>query len=197
MRWPDELRDPSRASGWLNKFLRKCRAAEIVDSEDIVVSESTHGTTLRIRKPVGGSGSAIRQYRIKSVENDFYTCRTWNGSTEGTTDVFIARPFQHRVSDFNGRSIAYSSDGDSFTASFAYDSPTKRTKTINGTAETQVIIPYFKNDFDIIYAVTVSEPIKVGASFTSLTDPNENPVTLLDLNVDGRAWAKLEATGGN
>jgi hypothetical protein len=196
MRWPDELKDTSRAAGWLNKFLRAAKASAVVDSPEIRVSESTHGTTLSLRNK-GGSGSAIRQFRIKTIQNDFYTCRAWNGTTEGDDDVYIARPFEHRVSTFNNRSIDYSSDGDVFTATYTYASATKRTKTVSGTAETQVLVPYFKADFHLIYAVAVSDALTVGASNTALTDPNDNPITLLDLNVDGRAWAKLESTGGN
>jgi len=196
MRWPDELKDVSRASGWLNKLLRACKSRSVVSSADILVSESTHGTTLSLRSK-GGSGSAIRQFRIKTIQNDFYTCRAWSGTSEGDDDIYIARPFEHRVSNFNGQSIVYSSDGDAFTATYAYTSATKRQKTISGTAETQVLIPYFKGDFHLIYAVAVSDALTVGASNTTLTDPNNNPITLLDLNVDGRAWAKLETTSGN
>ena len=33
-----------------------------------------------------------------------------------------------------------------------------------------------------------------GVNYLPLTDPQGNPITLLDLNVDGRAWAKLETS---
>lgn len=192
MKWPDELRDQSRASAWFNKLLRACISHSLVESADLALSEGTHGTTARVRINPGGGGSTVNQYRPKSIENDFYTCRLWNGTTEGTEDVFIARPFEHRVSDWDGRSLAYNSDGDSFTAVYAYSSATKRTKTIAGTAETQVLVPYFKTDFDLIYAIRVNQSITVGAGFSVLTDPNGDPIRLLDLNVAGRAWAKLE-----
>lgn len=196
MRWPDELRDTSRASGWLNKLLRAAKAHAIVDSHNVRLLESTHGTTLEVQAG-GGSGANIRQFRVKTIQNDFYTCREWNGKAEGTEDISVARPFEHRVSNFNGQSIAYSSDGDVFTATYSYASPTKRTKTVSGTAETQVLVPYFKADFHLIYAVNVSAALTAGPSNTAITDPDGDPITLLDLNVDGRAWAKLESTAGN
>lgn len=196
MRWPDELRDTSRAAGWLNKLLRACKAHAIVDSYNVRTRESTHGTTLEIQAG-GGSGASIRQFRVKSIQNDFYTCREWNGTTEGTDDVSVARPFEHRVSNFNGQSVAYSSDGDVFTATYAYTSATKRTKTVSGTAETQVLVPYFKDGFHLIYAVNVSAPLTAGPANTPITGPSGDAITLLDLNVDGRAWAKLESAGGN
>jgi hypothetical protein len=95
------------------------------------------------------------------------------------------------VSNFSGQTIAYSSDGDSFSATYAYTSSTKRKKTIAGVAETQVLIPLFKTDFTIIYASEVDFQLTAGPEFTPLTDPNDEPITLLDLNVDGRAWAKV------
>ena len=58
-----------------------------------------------------------------------------------------------------------------------------------------MLVPYFKSDFDLIYAVRVKEPITIrsGASYTRLLDPNDVPIKLLDSNDEGRAWAKLEA----
>ena len=183
-------------AGWkeLNIIIDYLREISPMGGRNVNQRRTINGTLTNALPASKGADSEVRQYRLKSVENDFYTCRSWNGEEEGDTDIFIARPFQHRVSDFNGRTIAYSSDGDSFSATFAYESPTKRTKTISGTAETQVIVPYFKNDFDLIYAVRVKESIKIGEGFTTLTDPNDVPIRLLDLNVDGRAWAKLEST---
>jgi hypothetical protein len=177
-----------------NRIIDYVREISPVGGRNIRQIRTLNGTMTIAEAVAAGSNTEVKQYRLKSIQNDFYSCRSWNGSTEGTTDIFIARPFQHRVSDWNGRSIAYSSDGDAFTATYAYTSATKRTKTIAGVAETQVLVPYFKNDFDILYAVDVKEPIKVGAAFTALTDPNGSPITIIDLNVDGRAWAKLDTT---
>lgn len=175
---------------WLNQLLRAAKSHAPVNSAEVIVNESSHGATLSIRGSSGGS-SEVRQFRLVSIQNDFYSARLWDGEQEVGEEVYIARPFEHRVSDFDGRSIAYSSDGDAFTATFDYSSPTKRTKTIGTTVETQVLTPYFKDDFHLIYAVEVRESIKVGAAYTPLTDPNEQPISLLDLNVDGRAWTKI------
>lgn len=178
-----------------NRVLDYMREISIQTGRNISHTRTLNGTLL-VAEPVASSADGeVRQYLLKSIENDFYTCRTWNGTTEGTSDIFIARPFGHRYTNFHGRSIAFSSDGDSFTADYSYTSATKRTKTVAGVAEIQVLVPYFKDDFDVIYAVRVKEAITVGAAFTPLTDPNDVPIRLLDLNVEGRAWAKLETAG--
>jgi hypothetical protein len=180
-----------------NRLIDYVREIAVVGGRNVEITRTINGTLIVPQAVKSGGDSTIRQYRIKSIQNDFYTCRTWNGSEEGTTDISIARPFEHRVSNFNGQSVAYSSDGDVFTATYSYTSATKRTKTVSGVAETQVLVPYFKTDFHLIYAVNVSAPLTAGPSNTPITDTNDNPITLLDLNVDGRAWAKLEATTGN
>lgn len=174
-----------------NEYLRQTRS---IGGRNIAQRRTLNGTLTVAEATAGDAGSEIIQLRLKTIQNDFYTCRSWDGQTEGTTDIFVARPFGHRVTNFNGQSIAWSSDGDSFTASYSYSSTTKRTKTISGVAETQVLVPYFKADFDLIYAVEVKQLITIrsGAGYATLTDPNNVPIRLLDLNVEGRAWAKLE-----
>lgn len=180
-----------------NRLIDYIREISPVGGRNIRQTRTMNGT-LFLADPISDdTGAKIQQLRLKSIENDFYTCRSWSGEEEGDADIFVARPFGHRVSNFDGQSIAWSSDGDAFTATYAYTSATKRTKTISGTAETQVLIPYFKTDFDLIYAITVKEPITIGVSNTRLTDPNDAPIKLLDLNVEGRAWAKLDTTTTN
>jgi len=44
----------------------------------------------------------------------------------------------------------------------------------------------------LIYAVNVNSPLTAGASNAPITDPNGGQIALLDLNVEGRAWAKFE-----
>jgi len=178
----------------INQLIDYVREISVVHGRNVRLTRTMNGTLLTGEAVAESGGAEVQQLRLKSIENDFYTCRSWNGTTEGSTDIYVARPFQHRVTNFDGQSIAYSSDGDAFTATFAYTSTTKRTKTISGTAETQVLIPYFKTDFDLIYAIDVGQTITIrsGAGYATLTDPNDAPITLIDLNVDGRAWAKLE-----
>lgn len=179
-----------------NRLVDYCREIAIVGGRNIHRTRTINGTLLVPEAVQSSAGTTVDQYRIKSVENDFYTCRSWNGSEEGTSEVYVARPFEHRVTQFNGRTIAFSSDGDAFSATYAYTSTTKRTKTVGTDAETQVLVPYIKNDFHLIYVVRVSQPLTAGEANTPITDPNGSAIKLLDLNVDGRAWAKLEATGG-
>ena len=62
MKWPDELRDDSRASNWLNKLLKMAKATQIVSGPNVRLSQSDHGTSLEVlTNPVaGGSPGTVR-----------------------------------------------------------------------------------------------------------------------------------------
>lgn len=136
------------------------------------------------------SGLRIAQMITVNVSSfgDYMLCRTWDGTTEGATMIAVARPFLLRKSVFDGFII------DDY--SYAYASVSQRTKTRQSDrkAETQVIVPgYVNSDLSdirhIIYAATgIAGGTKVLETGNEL-DPTK-PVAWLDLNVDGRAWAK-------
>jgi hypothetical protein len=174
----------------INQMIDYCRAITTTGGRGVRVASTMNGTLISVDTERSRS-TPIRQFLVNSIQNDFYTCFEWDGSSPGNEQVYVARPFEHRVSNFNGRTIAYNSDGDAFSATYAYSSATRRTKTIAGVAETQVLVPLFKTGFSVIYAIEVSDPLTSGASFQTITDPNGAPITLLDLNVDGRAWAEV------
>lgn len=117
-------------------------------------------------------------------------CRTFDGSTEGDTDYFVLRDFELRRSLFDGQSVEYNSDGDSFTANYTYASHTKRVKTISGTAETQVIVPYYKVDFTVILAARLAVPISVSGVINADLTVETKDINLVEIS-SGRAWAKL------
>ncbi len=187
MQPPDEPRGSDRQSGWLRKLLAFARSCQVVEGIGYRINRSHRGTSLEIL-PGKGGGSTLKHYRVKSIEGDFMTCREWGGSmtstaADGTTDIYIARDPELRRSTFEGKSIAYNSDGDSFTATYVYSSNTKRVKTVSGTAETQVIIPYYKTDLTVILAAE-------SANGTGVTDPDDQEIRLVE--VTQRAWAKFE-----
>ena len=180
---PDRLNDSSRPSGWLNKLRDFAVSCRLVEGPGYRLIRMTRGTALEIEPSKGGGGSTVKHYLVKSIEGDFMTCREYDGTTEGDEDVYIARDPELRRSRFEGRSIAYNSDGDSFTATYTYTSNTKRVKTVGGVPETQVIIPYYKTDSTIILAAQ-------SANKSGVTDPDEADIYIVELTQ--RAWAKLE-----
>ena len=145
---------------------------------------------VRLPSPAAASGLRIAQMITINVSSfgDYMLCRTWDGTTEGATMIAVARPFLLRKSVFDGFLI----DGYSYT--YASVSQRVKTRDSDDKAETQVIVPAYVNSDTsdirhIIYAATgISGGTKVLETGNEL-DPTK-PVTWLDLNVDGRAWAK-------
>ena len=172
----------------LNKHVDYLREISITGGRNVRVNRSMNGTTLAGVTEASGAGTTLKHYRVKSIEGDFMTCREFGGdidntSLDGTRDIYIARDPELRRSNFEGKSIAYNSDGDSFTATYTYSSNTKRTKTVAGVAEVQVIVPYYKTDRTVILAAESENK-------SGVTDPNESPIYLVEITQ--RAWAKLE-----
>lgn len=183
MQPPDELRDGSRGAGWLNKLRAWTISTRLVEGIGYRMNQTSRGVSLEILPGAGGGGKA-KHYRVKEILPDYLRCRTWGGTNniadDGETDIYVARDIELRRTRYDGRTIAFSSDGDSFTAVYAYASNTKRTKTVSGTAEVQVIVPYYATDETVITAIP---------AVTKVTDPDGAQIGLLEITQ--RAWAKL------
>lgn len=191
MQWPDELRGQDRASHWLNKLLRKCKASFIEDSPQIRCNRGTHGTTLEltenaIKQP--GESGVITQYRVRSVANDHLVCREFDGTTEGSTDVLIAKPYNLRRTGWHGIAVTYMLEPypgapATMTITYTYVTAVYRTASVSvgGAAGTehQVIIPRYVANKSVIFASGVANG--TGVSGTEL----------VDINADGRAWGRV------
>jgi len=145
---------------------------------------------LRMWPTVKEGGATMRQLRLKQIGPDWLRCRALDGTTELPGDIYVARDPELRQSTYAGKTIAYNSDGDAFTATFSYTSPTKRTKTIGAVAEVQVIFPYYvldaavaNNKSTLIKAMSCSDP-------TGVNDPSGRPITLIEDTQ--RAWGRFE-----
>lgn len=45
-----------------------------------------------------GSSVSVTQFKLRFVEDDYLVCREWDGTTLGTEDVYIAKPYKLRCS---------------------------------------------------------------------------------------------------
>lgn len=167
----------------INQLIDYMRETSVVNGRDVRITRTMNGTLLlgeAKAKAVGKAG----HYRVKTIAADYLVCREWGGTNsttdDGNADVYVARDPELRQTSYDGRTLAFSSDGDAFTAVYAYTSATKRTKTVGGTAEVQVIVPYYKTDETVITAID---------AVTEVEDPNGAKIGLLEITQ--RAWAKL------
>lgn len=134
------------------------------------------------RGGVGGGGVQVQQMLVTQVQDDYLVCRTWNGTDEGATDINVARPPLQRRTRFDGKTR--------LGIDYTYTTPVDRVGQAGAVQETQLLIGRYAlgratdqdETRDIIYAIG---PIQGGTSVTVDGDP----VTWLQLNIDGRAMA--------
>jgi hypothetical protein len=166
--------------GWLNQLRDAVNELRPVQAPGILLSATRIGVA---RQSVGGEEGAptpgtVNQFKVQEVLDDTLRCRTWLGTALGTTDITIAKPYKLRRTPFDAQTVVIDADSILYT----YQSGTRRTATVVGTTSTekQVIVPRYLVG-DIIYACEVEDTINVTGT-----------VTQIDLNVDGRAWARKE-----
>jgi len=130
---------------------------------------------MRVVRDIRHEYALIVQLVIVSVEDDHLVCHSWDGETAGNTDILVAKPYLLRRTPFDG--------GERDGVSYDYTSSIQRTATKDATTETQVIVPTYVAD-DVIYAARFTD------GGTDVVDDDYQRVSMIDMNVDGRAWAK-------
>lgn len=154
------------------------------NSRGIRVSRTANGTLLVAEPSSAEEGFAVRMFRLKSVQDDYVTCREWDGTTEREADVLIAKPFDLRVTGWNGQTVVYQLEGPlggaTRTISYAKVTATLRKATGAGITEDQAVRPFYVVDRTIIFAARPKNGTGVDAADT-----------WIDINTDGRAFAKI------
>lgn len=128
----------------------------------------------------GGSGGSATRYRIKDDFGASLKCRTWDGTTQGSTDIFIAKP-----TDIRNTIASDVKNGITYTLTYVLGSADSNgnhylARTVagsDGSAETDDIVPPYLFNSEI-YAIAIASQTLDG-----------NACTMMDTNVDGRAWA--------
>jgi hypothetical protein len=181
---PGELGGTNPLKTWGNRVLRAIRRRTLISGVGYKLRQSESGVALEIL-PGSGGGARITTYRIVSVESDHYVCHSWNETTleEGDTDILVARPWEHRNSILS-ETIA----GTAYTYTYTPGITTERIANDGSSTETQVIVPYLLTTGDnptVICAMAANTGVVVLDEETE----EETAVTLLDINIAGRAWA--------
>lgn len=185
-------------SAW-NKMRETGRSLQPLQSPGLRTHDTVHGTIHEIdpappaygEQPAPAASLSLQRFRLQSVASGVLVCRTWDGTTEGTTDTMVALPFKLRPVAYefiDGRLIVY-----------AYSSNTDRIASSSGIPdEQQNIVPRYlvPRQFtgpgpgfptitypgDEIFAAQFETPLLLASGF---------PVFYQDVNVDARAWAKV------
>lgn len=175
---------------WLNQLLEYVRSLTPRASDGTLLTHAPGGVTRRAFQSSGGDGSAsgyVRQVMVKDFTSHpekmrcvFYDART----EEEGEEVWVARPTKLR-------GWIESAVVDSITWVYTYtDGHSVRTSTALGYAERQVIVPrYNANDVIYIGELHDDDRLKLRAADGTVYENADQP-KWVDLNVDGRAWAR-------
>ena len=148
------------------------------------------GRSIRRPKRVAGRGLVtaaatapeVKQFRVVSVQADYLICNEWNGNAAGTVAFNVAKPYllRNSVTAWNGLTFTFDAGVTERVA----------TRTSDSETETQVVVAAYAVD-DVIYAV---RRVKGGVGVTVTIDGEDEVLDWLDMNVDGRQWAKKTGT---
>ena len=182
---------------WLNALLAYVVSLKPLQSAGTL---TTHGPRGVSRTAAGGGVAGedgppvtVKQLRVKdaTTSGSYIKCVSFDAApdpgVEGETYIYVARPYKLRTTILTATI-------DSVAVAYTYASKIQRTatraqftsggQTYPVVAETQKIVPRYLVD-DVIYAVEVDDE-----SDLNLTDPDGNTITLVDLNLDARAWCR-------
>lgn len=161
-------------------------------NDQVILTETNFILQLRNSSGSGGGGTVVR-YRIKGDANDgaglplagnpimtgdTLTCRTWDGSNLGGSDISVAKSPLLRNSV-----TARTADG--ISMSYSYSSTVQRTSHVTSPAgtyddEVQIVIPHYCAGDDI-YAFDLTDVKSTGVA----------NCRYLDTNIDRRGWCSI------
>lgn len=143
------------------------------------------------RQVIPETNKQPRQFRVVEVLKDHITAKPWNGVEEIDAIFKIALPSLLRRTPFDFGLDDSITDPRGDGIKYTYTTNIERLADSGAKTETQVIQPSYLED-DIIYA----QLSIIGGTAVTTSENNEEPETIffLDINVDGRAWAKKDDT---
>lgn len=179
MNIPGKLTGGHPLVNWLNRLVQWNQSDRLVSVVGGNLQQTPNGRVLVIASHAAISNPVTR-LRVKEQFPDYLRCHTWDGTTEGTDDVLVAKPPKLRNVDEE------TLDGTLYTYEYTNSGTDKyvervSTNTDDDTEETQRIVPRFIDD-DEIFAISA----KTGMDDGDVDNPQD--INLLDLNVDARAW---------
>lgn len=168
---------------WLARLHDAVRGMWLRNTPDLLLERTPQGTLVRLARQKSGIKAGL--YRFKSMTSEYLVCRSFNGTTEGTTDVNIAKTPKLRgtvlTETLRGVVVNYTA----YDFSLAAQTRVATQAGTGGITETQYITPpYLVND--LIYAIPATTLVSTPPTGTP---PVAQPVGLLDLNIDAREWA--------
>lgn len=163
----------ARFMQWVNNWL--AQRLKFINTPTVRWDVTTQGVAAHAA-PARGGGVGLVAYRVKSRLGDILTCRTFDGTTEGSSDVLVAVPLDAR--SVNSETL----DGTTFTYTYSPATDLNRSRT-NNSGELQQVVPLWRED-GLIVAAPVNYP-------GSLWDGEETDDEVKLIEVSSRCWARI------
>jgi len=188
---PNEPTGSGALSSWCRRLLLWCRSIQIRDGVGYKVRRSTSGTILELGGGGRGAGSAtdsdISRYRVQSVQGDYLTCHTWDGTDESTDDVYVAKPphLRHSLTAQTVNAVAVTYSNYSISGGVC----TRDADASGYATQDEMVIPQYQLGEGAdgeVWAAEVADGTGVTVTGTTLA-------TSIDLNLDARAWCQYFA----
>ena len=194
MEVPPKLSGTSPLVPWLNRLREATQSALINSVVNGRYSRGPGGTQLicsaQSTPGTSSTDSIAQHFHIKSIQDDYLTCRTWDGTSEGGSDVYVAKPYEFRRSKTNEVI-----DGTTFTYTYFSTGTTEnkqnnRTSSDGTNSQTECIYPRYS-----VYSAPSAGYIPLGTIFaikpTGGTDVTVSGSPVLWVEVSpSRVWAR-------
>lgn len=169
---------------WLNDLRDYVASLGPMSSHNVRVYHTARGTSWVANESETVPDTSPQAYKLVKVWDDYLECTLIDD--DGQT-YYLAKPHGLRKTPWAGQVV----DGITYTFPDAADS-TKRTAAKAGSAnESQRIVPYYVAGFSILFAVMADIEQDIEAQTDPLDPTATELVTLMELNLDARAWAKV------
>lgn len=151
---------------------------------ELVLSDSRANLILAIPPAVP---DFLSTWHVKVHHDEYLECVSWNGAVEGANLVKIAKPNTLRSSLISellpdGTTMAYST--------FDLSGQTRQADGDDGTSEVQAITPRYMVVPDDL-SVNSSHVVYAASAKTLAKDEDGKTIALMDMNPQGRAYAKV------
>ncbi|PWU18899.1 MAG: hypothetical protein C5B50_07735 [Verrucomicrobia bacterium] len=139
-------------------------------------------------------GGNVKFFQVDTVYADYYKCYELVGGGLAGTATYVAKPYElrHAITSelIEGSAVGYS------YAARTDNADGSRTATDGSTTQVEIVIPVWQTP-----ALNPGPSYPTGRNYktivvavqagTGLTGGDGNPISWLDVNVDGRAWCQI------
>lgn len=180
--WKPGTTSPSAFSAdSMNSLSRPLEALcnpQIVIGTKWAVTLTDGNWVLEVPASIAAAGGSASMFKLKSVQDDWVTCRSWDGTTEGATDTLIAKDPNNRTTLTTQtvltlvHSYSYSAGpSETWSAGTSTNYNKIRNNSDGSISEQEQITPPWMEN-EVIFAVPAT---------TALTDGSGNPIIWLML----------------